>query len=435
MPIIINSKQLDKSSLRRDALRVIESAYDAIDIQKLTARRFKVSGQHLEVSDLASKEKIHLAKYDRIYVVGFGKGAIASVSVMADKLGSKLTKAIALDVKTSFKPKKISKKIEVFFGTHPQPSPANVKATSKIINLAKNASEKDLIIYFIGGGGSSLLCGSTRELKYATTLFKKLTKKGAAIDEINIVRKHLSVVKGGNLAEFTYPAASLSLIVSDVCGNQLATIASGPTVYDKTTVGDAIAILEKYKISLKGIEFIETPKDKHYFDRCKYFLLACNQDAALAMLNRARKLGYSAKISSLMVMGQARKIIFPFIKKVAKKQALILAGETTVKITGNGKGGRNQELVLSVLEMAHKKKIDLSGLLVSSFASDGFDNTPVAGAIVDEISLKNAVSKKLNPSNYLRNNDSYTFFQKTGDFICVERKCFNVADLMLIIKD
>jgi len=432
--VILNKKQLTKSPLRKDALNIIESAYKAIDIEKLTKRRFKVRGNYLEVCDLACKEKVHLNDFEKIFVVGFGKGSYTAVSMMADALGRKLTGAIALDVKTSCKPKKPNKKIVVYWGTHPQPSEANIKATSKIISFAKKAGQNDLIIYFIGGGGSSLLCGSLGELKYASWLFRKLTKKGATIDEINIVRKHISEVKGGNLAKFTYPAMSLSLIVSDVCGNPLDTIASGPTVYDKSTVEDAIGVLQKYRISPKGISFIETSKDKHYFDRCKYFLLACNEDAAIAMLTTARRLGYSASIGSLLIRGEARKVIFPFIKKVKKGQVVILAGEATVKIRGKGKGGRNQELALSVLDKASKKKLSLSGTLIASFNSDGFDNTPAAGAIADEISLEHTKKLKLDPSKYLSNNDSYTFFQKTGDYICVERRSFNVADLMLVIR-
>jgi glycerate-2-kinase len=432
--IVLNAKKLAITPVRKDALKIIESGYEAINIEKLTKRRFKVKGSYLEVCDLACKEKVNLNDFERIFVIGFGKGSCAAVSVMADVLGKRLFGAISLDVETSFKPKKINKNVTVYWGTHPMPSKINVEATSIIISIAKDAGEKDLVIYFIGGGGSSLLCGSLGELKYASWLFKEMTRKGATIDEINVVRKHVSEVKGGNLAKFTYPATSLSLVVSDVCGNPLDTIASGPTVYDKTTVEDAIKILQKYKVSLKKNSFVETPKDKHYFDRCKYFLLACNEDAAIAMLATARRLGYSASIGSLLVRGEARDVIFPFFKKVKAGQIMALAGETTVTIKGKGKGGRNQELALSVLDKASRKKINLSKVFVASFASDGFDNTPVAGAIADEVSLEKIKKLKLNPSKYLLNNDSYAFFQKTGDFVCVERKSFNVADLMLIIR-
>ncbi len=432
---IINKKQLSQTKTRRDALKIIESAYEAIDIQKTIIKRFVVKNDVLKISDMATEKHFHLEDYKKIFVIGFGKGSFAAVSKMADIMGNYLTSAISLDVNDSFKPSKTNKKVKAHWGTHPQPSLKNIKATSEIISIAKNADKNDLIIYFIGGGGSSLLCGSLNELKYAKTLFKNLTQKGATIDEINIVRKHISEVKGGNLAKFTYPAQSLSLIVSDVCGNPLDVIASGPTIYDKTNVGDAVMVLKKYDISTKNVFFVETPKDKHYFDRCEYFLFACNQDAVMAMVNRAKTLGYKTSIGSLALMGEAQKALLPFVEKIKSKEAIICAGETTVKIIGKGKGGRNQESCLSILNQAQKVNLDISKILVSSFASDGFDNTPVAGAIADRLSLEKLVSKKINSSDYLKNNDSYSFFKKTGDFICVERRAFNVADLMLIIKE
>ncbi len=431
--IIRNYKSLATTKLRRDGLKIIESAYEAIDIEKLIKRRFLLNGRTLEVRDLAQKNKILLDKYKRVFVIGFGKGSYAAVSKMSDILGKKLYGAISLDINSSYKPKRPNKKVTAFWGTHPTPSKENVEATTTITSIARDANKDDLIIYFIGGGGSSLLCGSLGELDYSGWLFKKLTKKGATIEEINTVRKHISEVKGGNLAKLTYPADSFSLIVSDVCGNSLGTIASGPTIYDKSKVEDALMVLKKYKIPVGNIIFTKTPKEKKYFSKCKYFLLACNQDAVLAMVNTARKIGYDASIGSLLVNGEARKAIFPFIKKTKVGQATILAGETTVVIRGRGKGGRNQELVLSVIAAASDKKIDMTGTFLASFNSDGFDNTPVAGAIADDVSFKNCKKRKLNPAKYLNNNDSFTFFQKTGDFIRTERRAFNVADLMLIL--
>lgn len=433
--VIINKKQLLVTKLRKDALEIIESAYEAIDIEKLVKQRFSVKKGILTVSDMSLKEHFHLKDFERIFVIGFGKGSYAAVSEMSDILGKWLYGAISLDIEASWKPKKPNKSVNAYWGTHPNPSMANVDATSTIISIARDLGEKDLVIYFIGGGGSSLLCGSLGELDYAQILFKELTQKGATIEEINTVRKHISEVKGGNLAKFTYPATSLSLMVSDVCGNPLDVIASGPTVYDKTTIENSVGVLNKYGISVKGITFVETPKDKHYFDRCKYFLLACNEDAAVAMVNKARKLGYEAGIGSLSLRGEAREAIFPFVNKIKPNEAIIIGGETTVRIKGKGQGGRNQELALSVISRAFNKKIDISGLLVASFASDGFDNTPVAGAIADEVSLAKSKELKLDAGEYLNNNDSYSFFQKTGGFILSERKSFNISDLMLVLRN
>lgn len=431
---VLNYKSLAVNKLRKDALEIIESAYSSIDIKKVIRKRFLLKGDLLQIKDLSCKSQISLKKYKRVFLIGFGKGSCQAVLEIASILKKRLSLAICLDAKGSFVPKIGNKKVKVYWGTHPQPSLVNVKATLKIISLAKKATKDDLVIYFVGGGGSSLLCGSLEELKYSSWLFCQLTQKGATIDEINVVRKHLSLVKGGNLAKITYPAKSISLIVSDVCGNPLDVIASGPTVYDPSMVKDALAVLKKYKISCQDVKLKETPKEKRYFSKCKYFLLACNEDAALAMEKTAKKLGYDSSIVSLALKGEAKKVIFPFLKKIKNNQAMILAGETTVIIKGKGKGGRNQELALSVIEAAFRGKIDLSNTLVASFNSDGFDNTPVAGAIADQVSLHHALLKKLDIKKYLENNDSFNFFQKTGDYLKVERKYFNVSDLILILK-
>lgn len=433
---VLNKKRLATNDLRKDALEIIESGYLAIDIENLLKKRFRVrENKVLEVGNNNKIVRIDLRKYQRVFVIGFGKGSYAAVSLMVNTLGKNLYKAISLDTKASFKSPKVSKKLKAFWGTHPTPSKKNVEATKEIISAIKDLNSKDLVIYFIGGGGSSLLCGSQIEARYSKWLFKKLTQKGANIEELNIVRKHISEVKGGNLSKLTYPADSISLIVSDVIGNSFKTIASGPTVFDSSTIKDALMILRKYKISLpKEVSLIETPKEKKYFSKCKYFLLASNKDAALAMKKRAKDLGYKASIESLAIFGEARKVILPFVKKIRKKEAIILAGETTVKIKGNGKGGRNQEVALSVLSLAQKKKLSLNNLLVASFSSDGFDNTPVAGAIVDKESLAKSQNFSLDPLKYLDNNDSYNFFQKIGDFIKVRRRAFNVSDLMLVLR-
>lgn len=434
MSLILNKKQLATNPLRKDALEIIESGYQAIEIKSLIQRRVKLEKNFLCVSDAVCKEKIDLNKFKRVFVIGFGKGAHLAVSSIADILGNKIYQAYALDVKGASQPEKKNKKVKYLIGTHPKPSKLNVDATKKILEVLKGAKENDLIIYFIGGGGSSLLCGSLGELKSASFVFDKLTKAGALIQEINVIRKHLSEVKGGGLAKFSYPAHSVSLIVSDVCGNDMSSIASGPTFLDKTKILDAIEIFKKYKISFKGIVFVETPKEKKYFKNCKYFLLACNEDAALAMQEKARKLGYKAIITDLALEKNANEIFYFPIKRIKNGQAFVMAGESTVVIKGNGKGGRNQHACLSVLARAFDKKLDINNCLVSSFSSDGYDNTPFAGAIADSYSLSETKKLNLNPKKYLDKNDSHNFFAKEGDFIRVERKAFNVSDLMLVIK-
>ncbi len=433
--MIVNKKELATSPLRRDALSIISAGLDAVVIDIITKERVVRKKDILYLKDLSGKKQLSLKQFERVVVIGFGKGSHAAVSVITNTLGSYCDQAVALDIKNYCKPTRLSKKVKLYYGTHPTPSAQNLKATKAIIDLATSLGENDLALFFVGGGGSSLLCGSAEEIKGGTQVFERLTKKGASIQELNVVRKHLSVVKGGGLAKFAFPATMVSLIVSDVCGNDFGTIASGPTVYNETTIKDALKVLQRYKIPSQHLNFIETPKDKKIFKKAQYFLLACSEDAALGMVHKARSLGYKAKIESLTIEKEARDVFPPLIKKIKKGNALIAAGESTITIRGKGKGGRNQESVLGAVARAYNVGLSLAGTLVASVASDGRDYTPVAGALADTETIKRMLEKNIDPSPYLSRNDAYTFFKKIGDHIHIQKKHFNVADLMLVLKE
>ncbi|MBI3638378.1 glycerate-2-kinase family protein, partial [Candidatus Wolfebacteria bacterium] len=269
------------------------------------------------------KAKINLNNYKRVFIIGVGKGsslAILSLSKILASLGNRFVGGISLDNKfpiSNFqflnKSQFSKSKIKFFIGTHPLPSKKNLQATKEIIKLASGLNEKDLLITFICGGGSALLCGSEKELKASQVIFKELTKKGADIIELNTVRKHISEVKGGGLAKIAYPATVISLIVSDVLGNDISMVASGPTVYDKTTKKDAERILKRYfnmgtsdvpnikrnnfrTSDVQKIDVRETPKNRKYFKSVKNILFVSNKDAVLAMAGKAKKLGLKPKI-------------------------------------------------------------------------------------------------------------------------------------------
>ena len=268
-------------------------------------------------------------------------------------------------------------------------------------------------------------------MKNTTLAIKELTKAGAAISELNTVRKHLSDFKGGNLAKMACPATGVSLIISDVCGNDLSNVASGPTVFDKTTKKDAVAIIKKYlRESAYRSALIcalkETPKDVGCFKNIRNILFVCNQDVIAGMIKKTEELGLKAKIHSLALEGEAKTAFLPMIKNIKSGEAIIAAGETTVTLKNkkSGKGGRNQEAVLGAI----------SNLIVISFASDGHDNTEAAGAIGDNLTLEKAKKLKLNPQKYLNNHDSFNFFKKIGDLIYAEQKCFKVGDLMFVLS-
>lgn len=433
--ILLNKKNLSSSKLRKDAFDIIESGYRAIDIEPFIKNNIKFSNNVFSFVSNNKTQKINLKNIKRVFVVGFGKGSYVAVSSITRLLGKRAFESYAIDVKGSPVPSKKNKKVNVFYGTHPKPSINNVRATKKIVELVKRANKDDFIIYFIAGGGSSLLCGSSDERKYCSSVFDVLTKSGAPIQDLNTVRKHISNIKGGWLAYHSYPAKSLSLIASDVYGNDLSIIASGPTVFDKTTKKDAERILKKYKISSKFVKLEETPKDKKYFYNAKSFLFVSNMDILSAMNKKAIDLGYDSKIVSTSYSGEAKDVLSPLVKKIKKGSVLLAGGEATVTLKKRfGKGGRNQESVLGVLSDSYNTKINLSGTFASSFASDGYDNTPISGAFADSKVMKISLDKNVNIDLYLKEHNSYAFFKKIGSFFEVKRCSFNVSDIMIVIK-
>jgi glycerate-2-kinase len=449
--MITNFKNLARNNLRKKALLIAEAGYQAIEISSVIRRKIILKENRLIISlasiDGSKKLKLSLNDYSRIFLIGIGKGSALASASLAKILGDKLTGGIAFDVikYQEVRPPKINgnirrsnlPKLEFLTGTHPLPSKQNVRATQKIIKLVKDLKKDDLLINFICGGGSALACASKEELKASQTVFKELTKKGADIIELNTVRKHLSEIKGGNLAKLAYPATIISLIVSDVPSNDLSMVASGPTVFDKTTKKDAEKILKKYNLLTCEVNRLlrETPKDKKYFKDIRNILFLSNRESVSAMAKKAKKMGFKPKIYSLAVKGEARRALLPMIEKVKAGETLLAAGETTVNLDNRpvGKGGRNMEAVLGAIS---NFQFPISkNLLVLSIASDGRDNTEAAGAIGDFSTLEKAKKLKLEPEEFLDQNNSFNFFKKTGDLIFVKSKSFNVSDLMIVLKE
>ncbi len=458
---ITNFKKLAKNPLRKKALLIAEAGYEAIDITQSIKRKIKreriKEGDFLTIFHQNPEEngaiKVDLNDYKRVIVFGIGKGSALASITLAKILGQKLTGGIALDV-TLPKLKIKNFKLKIFKGTHPMPSKQNIKATKEIAKLAKSLNKDDLLINFICGGGSALACSGDWEMKDSVEVTKALTKAGANISELNAVRKHFSEIKGGGLAKMAYPATVISLIVSDVCGNDLSTVASGPTVFDKTTKKSAASILKKYGLKFPVSRLVETPKDKKYFKNVQNVLFVCNQDAILSMLEKSGKLGFDSRIYSLALEGEAKEIFTPLIKQIKRHESLLIAGETTITfnltaqneapckcdgksemVGGVGKGGRNQEVILGALERMSKGKLNAENVVFMSFASDAYDHTEAAGAIGDSLSAQKAKKAKLDVSDYLCTHSTFEFFQKTGDAVYAKKDCFNVSDLMLIIRD
>ncbi len=423
--LIKNYKTLAATGLREDALSVFEAGLRAINTENAIQAAVRRQGARLEIAG----KKFDLARYQNVYLVAFGKAAAEGAAALARILGARLSAGAVLDVK-----KKPCRKLQCFVGTHPFPSGKNLTATRKISSLLKNAGEKDLVIVFVSGGGSALLCAprglGVGRLKMLT---KKMMEKGLAIGEMNTVRKHLSNVLGGRLAELAFPAEVVGLIFSDVPGDDLRMIASGPTICDQTTVGDARKIAVKYGLGracgIVKFDFCETPKERKFFRRVSNFLILSNRTALEAMAVEARRRGYAAKIVGRAVAGEAREVGRRLVGLAKPGEVALAGGETTVTVHGRaGQGGRNQELALAALaEVAE-------GELVISCASDGIDNTPAAGAIADSPAREEALRQRLDINKYLDRHDSYNFFQKNNAQIVTGKTGSNVSDLMIVMR-
>lgn len=416
--LIKNFKQLATTELREAALLIAKAGLQAVDTQAVIEEKVKLAGGALNVSG----QQFNLKKFRRIFFVGVGKAALSSAQALEKILGSRLTQGIALDIK-----KGKLKHIESLAGDHPFPSQRNIAAASKIKKLLSGLKKNDLIITAISGGGSALLCSLPKATCQEETLITNvLFERGADIEEINTLRKHISDLKGGGLAKLVYPATIISLIFSDTPGCGLDTVASGPTVFDTTTIVDAQKIIKKY--SLPKLDLFETPKDKKYFKNVYNFLLLCNMDALRAMFAKATELGFKAKVCGNCLSGEAREVGRHLAHLPKAGEAIIGGGETVVHIKGTGKGGRNQELVLGTMGYLPANTV------IISLASDGRDNTDAAGAIADDQSLRKARHSKLDPKKFLANNDSYHFFEKTGDLIFTGPTGTNVSDLMVVVR-
>lgn len=396
-------------------------------------------------------------RFNNLFLVSFGKAAFLMAKAISDQAPQLVTHGIVITKYGHLLAENLHANIDLYEAGHPIPDENGLIATKKAISMLKVADEKTLVVCLISGGGSALLSApkgmiSLDDKQKATEL---LLKAGASINELNTVRKHLSEIKGGKIAEYAYPARIISLILSDVIGDQLDVIASGPTTPDSTTYRMALDVVEKYQLAeklpkkvldvlKKGVEgvFPDTPKEgNHIFEGVENIIIGSNRKAALAAMEKAKELGFDATIISTEIQGEAIDVACWLARnaieakqllkeKDGKKICLISGGETTVTVKGNGKGGRNTELALAfALEVAGKKDI-----VLLSAGTDGTDGpTDSAGAIVTGETIERAPSLKLDPRAYLVNNDSYTFFNKTGELLITGPTGTNVMDLQIIL--
>lgn len=441
MTEILNKYSLSKNKWRSDVLEILEEGVREADPKKA-------------VEDALEELENDIRKASRIFVIGFGKASLA----MAQGCEERLKEAVqdyAVIIPKGFE-RVSSSRIRVFEGTHPMPSKINVESTEKLISICSNLTSRDLVICLISGGGSSLLTLPSEDisLEDKITATDVLIKSGAEIKEINIVRKHLSRVKGGQLVNFLKPAKVVSLIVSDVVGDPVEYIASGPTSPDPSTFEDAYTVISKYSLESKlpasvlerikkGLrrEIPETPKlGDQVFNNVKSIIILNNMKSLIAMRNKANELGYNTLILTSYMQGEARevgKFISSIMKQVSnhntpvkKPACLIMGGETTVTVKGRGRGGRNQELVLSVVNSCQYDK----NFVFASIGSDGIDGySDAAGAIADSLTVNAFSEKGLDTEEFLKENDSYNFFKQTDDLIFTGSTGTNINDFSIAL--
>ncbi len=430
------------SNLREDARRILDAAIAAADPRKAVLKQMRLENDLLFVGG----RRFDLSKFERILVIGAGKSAAVMAGTVEDLLGDRVTGGLV-----NVKHAATLQRVRVNVAGHPVPDEDGRRGAEEIARLAEAAGEKDLLICVISGGGSALMplpaAGLTLEEKKAIT--RELLACGATIDEMNAVRKHLSRIKGGRLAELAAPATIVALILSDVVGDRLDVIASGPTVADGSSFADAISVLEKYEINRPKVseilsrgrrgELPESPKPGDpVVESAVNVLVATNKIALEAARDAAEKLGYNSTILSTTIQGEAREVAREFCaitkevastdRPVPRPGCILWGGETTVTIRGAGKGGRNQEFALA----AGGELEGTDGILILAAGTDGTDGpTDAAGGFADGTSWRRAREAGLDPIGSLQNNDSYHLLRDIGDQIVTGPTGTNVMDVQI----
>jgi len=430
--------------------RMIE---DALSIGK--------GGDVLTVRTGVEEASYELSRFDRIFAAGMGKASAAMAAGLEAALGERLAGGLVAVKEGHLAP---LSKVRLLEAGHPLPDARSVAAARATLDLGASLgtklTERDLVIVLVSGGGSAILCAPAPGLeladKAATT--KLLLASGATINEVNCVRKHLSAVKGGRLAAALAPATVLALVLSDVVGDDLDAIASGPTVPDPTTFSDALSIVRRYGIEARlplavrvrleagaAGTIADTPKPGDpIFDRVRTILVGTNRLALVAAEAEARRRGYSTLVLSSRITGEAREVAMVYLgigKDMAasgfplRRPACVIAGgETTVTLRGEGRGGRNQEMALAFLSALGRSPRDGEGLFFLSAGTDGNDGpTDAAGAVANLELHRKALALRLDPDAALARNDSYTFFEALGGLVKTGPTNTNVCDVQVLL--
>ncbi len=438
------------TSMRKEAQDTFSASLKAVDPVNAVKRFLKKNENKLIVRDIT----YDLNSYENIYLIGFGKAAAAMARGVEQVLGADLKQGI-VSVKYGHLDK-VSSRIKINEAAHPVPDEAGMRGAKEMVDFLRERNERDLIICVISGGGSAILPlpyeGISLAEKQETT--KLILACGADIKEINAIRKHISQVKGGQLARITQPATLITLILSDVIGDPLDSIASGPAAPDQSTFNDCWAILQKYDLLGKipaavkhhlksGVDNLipDTPKaGDPAFSKTHNIIVGSNWEAVAAARDYAQNLGYNTLVLSTFIEGETKDVarVHAAIAKevnktgnpINKPACFISGGETTVTIRGKGLGGRNQEFVLAAATDIR----GIDNIVVLSAGTDGSDGpTDAAGAIADGETIARAGQLQLDSVKYLQNNDAYHYFEKLNDLVKTGPTNTNVMDIRIML--
>ena len=441
-----------RSSTHREVILAVQrAALAAVDPGAAVRGYVHRQGDRLTVAGRA----YDLVAVERIWIVGGGKAATAMAAALYGILGQRLSGGLVVTKYGHTDPTLETGPVEVVEAGHPLPDGAGVAGTGRVADILAAATERDLVLAVVSGGGSALLALPAQGLALADlqATTDLLLRCGATIVELNIVRKHLSQIKGGGMARLAGRAAVAGLVLSDVVGDPLDAIASGPLSPDPTTFGDAWTVLERYDLvqavpsavrerlqaGLEG-RVPDTPKaDDPVFERVQAAIVGSNRLAAEAAVQTARDRGLNALLLSTFVEGEARQVarvaaalareLAGFDRPVPRPACLVWGGETTVTVCGGGKGGRNQELALAAALATE----NLPGVLLVALGTDGTDGpTDAAGAVASGKTVARARAIGLDPVQHLEDNDAYPFFDALGDLIRTGPTGTNVNDLLFL---
>lgn len=435
-------------------MRLIQAALAAVEPGAAVRAAVRRDGDVLSVAGRC----YDLREYDRIFLVGGGKAGVPMAQALAAIMGDRLTTGWINVKEGHLAQGTVPVALTIHEARHPVPDAAGLVGAERILALAQEAREHDLLFCLISGGGSALLPAPAESLSLddVQALTGALLRCGATINEVNTVRKHVSRLAGGQLASAAAPAAVVSLILSDVVGSPLEVIASGPTVPDSSTFADAVAVLERYGVwndvpatvrthlqaGKQGVA-LETPKPGDpLFQRVQNVIIGDNALAARSARAEAERLGIHAMVLSTYIEGEAREVgrVVAGIAKslaaegipLARPACIILGGETTVTVRGTGRGGRNQELALA----AALALDGWDGVTVIGLATDGTDGpTDAAGAVVTGDTVRFAREQGLDAAAFLAANDAYTFFDRCGGLLRIGPTNTNVNDLTFILAE